>query len=48
MLLKRLKRDLVRHYARYGSEGYILLIDFSDYFGSIAHEAAEADSRERP
>lgn len=36
--LKRLKRDLVRHYARYGSEGYILLIDFSDYFGSIAHE----------
>lgn len=36
--LKRLKRDLVRHYRKHGSEGYILLIDFSNYFGSIKHD----------
>lgn len=35
--LKRLKRDLVRHYRKHGSEGYILLMDFSNYFGSIPH-----------
>lgn len=36
--LKRLKRDLARHYRKHGADGYILLIDFSNYFGSIAHE----------
>lgn len=36
--LKRLKRDLVRHYREHGDEGYILLIDFSNYFGNIAHD----------
>ena len=36
--LKRLKRDLARHYRKHGSQGYILLVDFSNYFGSIAHE----------
>lgn len=33
-----LKRDLVRHYAAHGDEGYILLADFSDYFASIRHQ----------
>lgn len=33
-----LKKDLVRHYARHGAEGYILLADFSNYFASIQHE----------
>lgn len=35
--LARLKRDLVRHYRKHGSDGYILLVDFSNYFGSIPH-----------
>lgn len=36
--LKRLKRDLARHYREHGDDGYILLVDFSNYFGNIAHE----------
>jgi len=40
--LMRLKRQLVEHYRRHGAEGYVLLIDFSDYFGKIDHEAAKA------
>lgn len=35
--IRRLKRDLVRHYRKHGSEGYILLVDFKNYFGSIPH-----------
>lgn len=35
--IRRIKRDLVRHYRRHGREGYILLVDFSDYFASIPH-----------
>ena len=40
--LIRLKRQLAEHQRRHGTEGYILLIDFSDYFGSISHDAAKA------
>ena len=40
--LIRLKRQLAEHQRRHGTEGYILLIDFSDYIGSISHEAAKA------
>ena len=32
--LIRLKRQLAEHQRRHGTEGYILLIDFSDYFGA--------------
>lgn len=35
--MKRLVRHLRWHYRRYGTEGYILLLDFKDYFGSIDH-----------
>lgn len=35
--MDRLKRQLVRHHRRYGRDGWILLVDFSDYFGSIPH-----------
>ena len=35
--IARLKRDLVRHYRKHGTDGYILLVDFSNYFGSIDH-----------
>lgn len=39
--IKRLVAHLRRHYRKHGREGYILLIDFSDYFGSIDHERAK-------
>ncbi len=40
--LNALKRDLVRHYAKHGKEGYILLVDFADYFASIDHGAVKS------
>lgn len=33
--LMRLKWQLAEHYRRHGAEGYVLLMDFSDYFGTI-------------
>lgn len=36
--LIRLKQQLADHYNKFGQNGYILLIDFSNYFGSISHE----------
>lgn len=36
--IRRLKRDLVRHYRKHGRDGYVLLVDFSNYFGSIPHD----------
>lgn len=36
--VKLMKRQLADHYRRHGTEGYILQVDFSDYFGSIAHQ----------
>ena len=35
--MKRLVGHLRWHYRRNGTEGYILLLDFKDYFGSIDH-----------
>ena len=40
--LMRLKSQLADHYRRHGSEGYILLMDFADYFGTIDHRSAMA------
>ena len=37
----RLKRQLSRHYRKHGTEGYILQVDFSDYFANINHDAAK-------
>lgn len=37
----RLKRQLADHYRRHGAEGYVLQVDFSDYFASIRHEPVE-------
>lgn len=39
--ISRLKRQLVRHYRRHGNEGYVLLVDFSDYFARIDHGEAK-------
>jgi hypothetical protein len=36
--VNRLKTHLYRHYRKYGNEGYVLTIDFSNYFGSMRHE----------
>lgn len=35
--LDLMKRQLARHWKLHGSEGYILQIDFTNYFGSIEH-----------
>ena len=36
--LEGLKTDLRRHYRKHGREGYILIIDFTNYFGNIDKE----------
>lgn len=38
--LMRLKGQLAEHYRRHGADGYVLLMDFSDYFGTIDHGTA--------
>lgn len=38
--VRRLTTHLRQHYAKHRTEGYILLFDFHDFFGSIRHEAA--------
>ena len=37
----RLKQQLAKHYQKHGSEGYVLLVDFSSYFGNIDHDACK-------
>lgn len=39
--LKHLTEDLRWHYARYGTEGGILIGDFHNFFGSISHRILE-------
>ena len=46
LALRILKRDLARHYAKYGSEGYILLMDYLSYFASIEHDQVKRMLRE--
>lgn len=38
--IRRLKSELAEHYRRHGKDGYVLLIDFKDYFAQIDHGAA--------
>ena len=35
---RELKRELRWHYRRYGREGYIILLDFKQFFPSVSHE----------
>ena len=35
--LNRLKAHLVRHYRKYGAEGYVVLVDFKGYYPNIQH-----------
>ena len=43
--LKMLKRDLVRHFRRYGREGHVILMDFEKFFPSAPHKAVYARHR---
>ena len=36
--LNRVLTHLQRHFRKHGTKGYVLLFDFSDYFGSIRHD----------
>ena len=36
--INRVKRHLQKFYREYGNNGYVLLFDYSNYFGSIDHE----------
>lgn len=36
--INRLKKHLIQHMKKYGNNGYILLYDFTNYFGNISHE----------
>ena len=44
--IKRIKGQLAKHYRTHGADGYILLVDLSNYFGSISHEHAKEALRE--
>lgn len=39
--IRRMKQQLACHYRKHGSSGYILQIDFSDYFARIDHDACK-------
>lgn len=45
--VRLMKRHLVEHYRRHGTEGYILQADFSDYFARIAHAPLKDQLRRR-
>lgn len=39
--IRRMKRQLVEHHRKHGTEGYILQVDFADYFANIDHGACK-------
>ena len=42
-------RDMLRQYVhKNGSDGYVLLVDFSGYFDNIQHEPKKDDNQEKP
>lgn len=40
--IARMKRQLADHYRKHGADGWILQVDFENYFGSIKHAEAKA------
>lgn len=40
--LNRLTTHLTRYYKHHGNKGYVLQVDFKNYFGSISHEAVKS------
>lgn len=45
--IKLLRKQLARHYKKYGSQGWILLCDYSNYFASIPREKVLQQASER-
>ena len=45
--IRRITRHLQEHYRKYGTEGYILLFDFSKFFDNVSHELIKADLHRR-
>lgn len=43
--VRRLERHLQAHYRKYGTEGYILLFDFSRFFDNVSHALVKAELR---
>lgn len=43
--VKRLCRHLQKHYRKYGTEGYVLLFDFSKFFDHVSHRIIKATLR---
>lgn len=43
----RLVKYLHKYYRKYGSKGYILCLDFKDYFASIPHDILKRNLRQR-
>ena len=39
--IRRMKRQLVEHHRKHVTEGYILQVDFADYFANIDHDACK-------
>lgn len=46
--IKKLKKQLVRHYRKHGNSGYVLLVDISKYFASMNHDCAKEILKELP
>lgn len=40
---RRLKTHLQKYYRKYGNEGYVLKLDFKNYFGSTPHETVKKE-----
>lgn len=45
MLPYRITKFLTEHYKKYGNNGYILLVDFKNYFASIPHDILKQNIR---
>lgn len=44
--IRRIVRHLRKHYRKHGTEGYILLFDFSKFFENVSHELCKRIMRE--
>lgn len=45
--MERMKRHLQWHYRKHGSEGYILLFDFSHFFDNVSHKIVYDELKKR-
>lgn len=45
--IRRMVRHLQQHYRKYGTEGYILLFDFSKFFDNVSHKVVECILRKK-